>query len=224
MTVSAILLAGGIGTRMQSEKPKQYLQLADKPLALHSFDLFASMPQIDEIIVVCDPTYQTLFKAPKKVKFALPGARRQDSVYNGFQLISEASTLVCIHDTARPFITQAIIEKALAAATQHGAAVVGVPLKFTIKEIEQDQLVKSTPDRSRYWEVQTPQVILPSLLRCGFAYAQEHQLTVTDDASLVELINHPVKMVEGSHLNIKITTPDDLKFAEWLVREQSKDV
>lgn len=219
MIVSAILLAGGIGSRMQSDKPKQYLELANKPLALHSFDVLNTMPQVHEIIVVCEPEYRNLFKTTKPIKFALPGKRRQDSVYNGFQQIAQNSNLVCIHDSARPFITKQIVENALNTAMQHGAVAVGVPLKFTIKETEPNQTVISTPDRSRFWEVQTPQVILPDLLRCGFAFAQEHNLTVTDDVSLVELIKHPLKMVEGSHHNIKITTPDDLQFAEWLLRK-----
>lgn len=217
MTISAILVAGGIGQRMQSSTPKQYLELAGKPLACHSFDLLLQNPEITEIIVVCDPAYQSLFTGSKPIKFAKPGARRQDSVFNGFQEISPNSSLVCIHDSARPFLDKSTLEKALSSAKVHGASVVGVPLKFTIKESNLEGFVEKTPDRSRYWEIQTPQVIQPDLLRQGFAYAAKHNLTVTDDVALVELLNHPVRIVEGTHSNIKITTPEDLKFAEWLL-------
>lgn len=221
---SAILVAGGVGSRMKAEIPKQYLPLKNKAIALYSFELFCSMSEISEIIVVCDTSFRSLFQHSfekrnehQRLAFAEPGQRRQDSVYHGLQAISPSSSLVCIHDSARPLINRKIVLNALEAADLHGAAAVGMPIKFTIKECSQNQMVLRTPDRSSFWEIQTPQVIRLPLLKEGFVNALRHNLTVTDDAALVELIHHPVKMVEGSYANLKITTPEDLIIAEQLL-------
>lgn len=218
-SVSVILLAGGKGTRMGSNQPKQFMPLGAKPVAAYSFDLFASLREVQEIIVVCEDTYRDLFQTEKgmQLKFAEPGARRQDSVYNGFQLADPRAKYICVHDSARPFLSYEMIQRALAAAEQAGAAAVGMPLKYTVKECENNGVVKYTPARERLWEIQTPQIIQPHLLRQGFEKAIENELTVTDDLSLVELIPHPVKLVEGSYKNIKITTPEDLLIAQlWI--------
>src|SRR5947209_6075219 len=125
--VSAILLAGGIGARMKLPIPKQYYLLNGKPIARYSFEMLISMKEIVEVIVVCVPEYRHFFavgleELAAKVKFAMPGKRRQDSVYSGFQEVSQQSELVCIHDAARPFITQPLIRRVIEAASQHGAA------------------------------------------------------------------------------------------------------
>jgi len=215
--ISVILLAGGKGMRMHSNIPKQFMLLGSKPVAHYSFDLFASLPETSEIIVVCEASYRSSFQKknhPVNIRFADPGSRRQDSVYNGFKMIDPNAKFVCIHDGARPFLTVEIIRRTLQAAGQVGAAAAGMPIKYTVKECEENCLVKNTPFRSRMWEIQTPQIIKPHLLKQGFEIAMEAELTVTDDVSLVELIPHPVMLVEGSHENIKITTPEDLLLAE----------
>lgn len=217
--ISAILLAGGLGTRMQASTPKQFLTLKGKPVARHSFDLFLAMPEIHEIIVVCEPEYRHLFQEEnpsKKIAFASPGSRRQDSVYNGLNAISK-SDFVCIHDSARPFIDRELVVRALNGAVDHGAATVGMPVKFTVKQSDGKDLVHNTPDRSLLWEIQTPQVVDFQLLHKGFQFAIENNLTVTDDVSLVELLKKTVKLVEGCARNIKITVPADLKFATYLL-------
>lgn len=221
--VCVILVAGGVGTRMQSATPKQFLHLNNKEIARHSFDLFAALPEVKEIVIVCAQPYRHIFDAKKdvKVSFANPGDRRQDSVYNGLQAMTTECPFVCIHDAARPFITAEIVKLVLDAAREHGAAVAGMPLKFTIKECNQSQLVQNTPDRSCLWEIQTPQAIRTTLLKQGFAHAHKHNLTVTDDVSLIELLGLPVKVVPGCYRNIKITTPDDLAFSELLLRKDS---
>lgn len=218
MKVSAILVAGGTGTRMQADMSKQYLQLEHKPIARHSFDVLLAMPEVMQMIVVCNPLYRKHFLLEKRVDFALPGERRQDSVYNGLQLVSNDADLVCIHDSVRPLITEPLVRRVLEAAAQHGAATAGMPLKFTVKEtVKGSSLVASTPDRSLLWEIQTPQVIRPDLLKQGFSKARAEGLNVTDDVSLVELLGHPVTIIEGSYANLKITTHEDLAIAKSLI-------
>jgi 2-C-methyl-D-erythritol 4-phosphate cytidylyltransferase len=213
--ISVILLAGGKGSRMQAQIPKQYLPLKGKPLALYSFEIFLQLPEIHEIVVVCSKEYESLFQsAHKKITFAEPGERRQDSVYNGLQAIEPDTEFVCIHDSARPHITPEIVRRALEAGQLYGAATVGVQARNTIKECNEFAFVKQTPDRSRVWEIQTPQVLRASLLREGFKQINKKNLTVTDDVSIVEHMKFPVKIVEGDIRNIKITSPEDLLIAE----------
>jgi 2-C-methyl-D-erythritol 4-phosphate cytidylyltransferase len=215
---SAILLAGGLGTRMQSAVAKQFLPLGDKPVALHSFSLFLEIPQIDELIVVCAEEYRPLFadfsKTSKKpMQFAEPGPRRQDSAYNGLLAASSESTLICIHDAARPFINSTLVCQLLEAAQQHGAAAPAIPLKFTIKERCSENMVIRTPDRTRFCEIQTPQAIKKEILLAGYRHVHAHGITATDDVQLAELAGYPVKLVDGSETNIKLTTPFDLLLA-----------
>lgn len=213
---SVILLAGGTGKRMSASLPKQYLPLKDKPIVRYSLDLFLSMPCFDEYIIVCDPLYQIYFQ-DQNVKFALPGNRRQDSVFNGLQKVHPDSEYVCIHDSARPFISKEVVENVLQAAFEHQAAVAAVPVKYTIKQGNFNQFVSQTLERSALWEIQTPQIIQKELLHQGFQLAHEDNLTVTDDVSLVELLKKPVKLVEGCYSNFKITTQEDMAVAKyWL--------
>ncbi|MBA2728733.1 MAG: 2-C-methyl-D-erythritol 4-phosphate cytidylyltransferase [Parachlamydiaceae bacterium] len=224
-SVSVILLAGGSGSRMLTPLPKQFLKLNKKPIALYSFEKFLQISDVTEIIVVCHEEYRYLFEVyePKiPLKYALPGLRRQDSVFNGFKEIDSNANLVCIHDAARPFVTLEAIRDVIDTAMKMGASCVATPLKSTVKQADASKIVVQTPDRSTLWEIQTPQAICPKLLARGFAVALEKDLTVTDDVSLVELLNLPVKLVLGSYTNIKVTTPEDLLFAEKIAECQAK--
>ncbi|MBA3602362.1 MAG: 2-C-methyl-D-erythritol 4-phosphate cytidylyltransferase [Parachlamydiaceae bacterium] len=199
--------------------PKQFLILNGKPIAQHSLDVFASMPEIIEIVVVCAPEYHHLFdlsSVQAKLSFALPGNRRQDSVFNGLQELSLNPTLVSVHDTARPLITATLVHRIADAAEKYGAATAALPVKFTVRESDDFGLVVRTPNRSSMWEIQTPQIVRLSLLREGFANAHVKGLNVTDDVSLVELMGLPVQLIEGCHRNLKITTPEDLVIAQAL--------
>nr|CAD1818226.1 unnamed protein product [Ananas comosus var. bracteatus] len=221
-SVSVVLLAGGKGKRMGASMPKQYLPLLGQPIALYSFYTFSQMSEVKEIVVVCDPSYQDVFEdviedAQVNIKFALPGKERQDSVFNGFQEIDRDSELVCIHDSARPLASSGDIRKVLRDGWLNGAAVLGVPVKATIKEANSDSFVVKTLDRKTLWEMQTPQVIKPDLLRAGFELVNREGLEVTDDVSIVEHLKHPVYITEGSYTNIKVTTPDDLLLAERIL-------
>ncbi|KAH7521002.1 hypothetical protein FEM48_Zijuj08G0205300 [Ziziphus jujuba var. spinosa] len=152
-----------------------------------------------------------------ELKFALPGKERQDSVYSGLQAVDLASELVCIHDSARPLVSSEDVEKVLKDGWLNGAAVLGVPVKATIKEGNSESFVVKTLDRKTLWEMQTPQVIKPQLLRKGFELVNSEGLEVTDDVSIVEYLKHPVYITEGSYTNIKVTTPDDILLAERIL-------
>lgn len=217
--ISVILLAGGKGSRMQSATPKQYLNLGGKPVLAYSLDFFQNFLYTKEIILVCEKEYQTLFQSANsvKVKFALPGSRRQDSVLNGLKEVDPSIKLVAIHDGARPFLNEKNLLDAIEKADINGAAALAVPLKFTVKEQDLNGSVLKTLDRSLFFEIQTPQVIEQKLLWEGFYFAEQNNLTVTDDLSLVELMDKPAKLVMGSYDNIKITTQEDLAFAQILL-------
>ncbi|MBI2742587.1 MAG: 2-C-methyl-D-erythritol 4-phosphate cytidylyltransferase [Chlamydiales bacterium] len=208
-SISLILLAGGIGSRMGAATPKQFLLLKGKPVALHSLELFASFDEIAEIIVVCAPEHQPFFSGIRPLSFALPGERRQDSLWNGLQKISTTCDLVCVHDAARPCLQRSDFEKLLDEAREHPAVALATPVKYTIKQTGENGFVTTTLDRANLWEIQTPQIAPLSLLKQGFKIAQERNLTVSDDLSLVELTGYPVKLVTGSSSNIKLTTPED---------------
>ena len=214
--ISAILLAGGLGKRMRSSCPKQFMPLYGKTLALFSLDVLLQCEEIKEIIVVCLPQYRSLFEG-YQVHFALPGVERQDSVHNGVQLTKYDWVLT--HDAARPFITADMVKSLFAAAFKAGASALAVPAKNSLKKVNEHIEVISTLDRSQIWEMQTPQLVKKELMLAGFAHAQKNGLAVTDDVALAELAGSPVKLVESSYQNIKLTTQEDLAFAQWLIEK-----
>lgn len=213
---ACIILGGGRGTRMKESIPKQFLKLNGKRIASYSLNIFKEIDEISEIVIVCAEEYRDIF-SEGSYTFANPGERRQDSVYNGVMALQSDPDFICIHDSARPLVTKNMAQKVIYAAYENGAAALGVPVKFTIKELDTQGFVKQTPNRDYYWEIQTPQVIKSSLLREGFHYINENKLTVSDDVSIIELMRHPVKLVEGCYSNIKITTVEDLFLAEKLL-------
>jgi len=216
-SVSVVLLAGGVGKRMGAKLPKQYIKLGGKEIALYSLELFAGMEHVSEIVVVCEEEWEDLFRGAgigKPLKFARPGKERQDSCFNGFSAIRDGAALVAIHDSARPLLTPEDALNCFNDAQEHGTAVLGVPVKSTIKEVDGNKLVVRTPDRATLWEVQTPQVIKPELLARGFDKVKTENLEVTDDVSIIEQLGEPVFITEGDYTNIKLTTPEDLQLAQ----------
>lgn len=212
---------------MGASIPKQYLELRGRPIATYSLSMFANMPEVGEIVIVCDPSWRDVFEKvfpslPKhiKTKWALPGPERQDSVFNGFSEISPSAALVAIHDSARPLVTAKDAAKCMADGVEVGAAVLGVAVKPTIKEVDKGMMVVKTLERSKLWEVQTPQCIRPALLREGFDLVKSKGLEVTDDVSIIEALGKPVRITPGAYTNIKVTTPDDMSVAEKFMDEQ----
>jgi 2-C-methyl-D-erythritol 4-phosphate cytidylyltransferase len=199
---------------MGSNTPKQYVPLEGKPIALYALEALRSCPYIHEIIVVCARPYQSIFQRDNnEIVFAQPGRRRQDSVFNAFQLVSEECPLVLIHDAARPFILQEDMSRVIRAGEKYGAATLASPVTSTIKRADSSGMVEETLERKTLYAISTPQVLRKEILTEGFARVQKSGETVTDDVSLAEVINRPVKLVMGSDSNIKITTPEDLDIA-----------
>lgn len=207
--ISVILLAAGSGTRMGLETPKQYLPLGDRTVIDFSLEWAKSY---EEVIVVADKKYHALFSPFSVVE---GGMRRQDSVFNGLKLAK--NDFVLIHDAARPFTKKTDIEKLIIEGKKTGAAALARPVPYTIKEADRFGKVIKTIDRSKLWEIQTPQFIRRDLLLRGYENVHLQNLEVTDDVSIVETIGAEVKLVAGSPYNFKISTIEDYKIAEALV-------
>lgn len=222
--ISAILLSGGLGKRMEAEIPKQYIPLLGLPIVLHSLKALLSFPSWHEIVVVCEKEYEPLFineKPPIPLHFARPGKLRQDSVLSGLQKLSPQNKWVCIHDGARPNLTPQDLLSVILSGKEHGAATLATPLKQTVKKADSELFVKKTLDRSFLWEIQTPQILQYSWMIQGFKKVEKEKLLVTDDVSLAECLNLPVKLVQGSYKNIKITTPEDFALVKLLMESNA---
>jgi len=224
--ISALLLAGGTGSRFGGPTSKQFCTLKSKKVAHYSLDLLLACDQITEVIIVCDIEHRNQFSeyASEKIRFANPGKTRQGSVAQGLLKISQNADFVCIHDSARPLLTEKLLQSVLASGITYGAAALATPAKNTIKEVDSLGFVKKTLDRSTLWEMQTPQVLSADLLRKGIEYAEKANIVATDDVALAEWLGIPTKIVPSSERNIKITTPDDLIIALELWEEMHAEV
>ncbi|MCF7806747.1 MAG: 2-C-methyl-D-erythritol 4-phosphate cytidylyltransferase [Simkaniaceae bacterium] len=219
MTLSLILVAGGVGARFGGNLPKQYLNLADQPIALHSFKKFCQSDFIDEIIVVCEAEYESLFfHKDRVIRFAKPGESRQDSVASGCALAQ--SEYVAIHDASRPLVDIKRVEECFKEAIETKACALAVLLTSTVKQWDDNGI--RTLDRETLWEVQTPQIIHKQLYLKASEYTNLHGLNFTDDLSMVEAYGHPTTLIEGHRENIKITYPIDLLIAENLLTQMAE--
>lgn len=217
MQVSAILAAGGRGTRFGGIRPKQLATLRGRPLLQHSLEAFLLSPSIDRVVVALPPDVASAPPAyldddRKPVEVVAGGERRQDSVANAFARVDGRTDVVVIHDAARPLVTPAVIERTVAEAIRSGAAIAAVRAHDTVKQVR-DGLIEATLPRELIYLAQTPQAFRVAVLRDAFAVAAD----VTDEASLVERAGHPVAIVEGDPWNLKVTTPADLELAERLL-------
>lgn len=240
MYLSAIVLAAGKGERFRSGLPKPVIRLNSRPIIIYSLDILSRHPLVKEIVLVVNALNRRRiveavkkYRIPKISRIAEGGARRQDSVYSGLKAIDKKADLVLIHDACRPFIDRKAVDSVLTAADKYGAAIVGVPVKATIKkgirspgqqvtktQRHQDTspvIVEKTIDRSGLWEIQTPQVFRKDIILKAFQKFGRQD--VTDDAMLVEKLGQPVVVVPGSYCNIKITTPEDLIMAKAILKK-----
>ncbi|GEQ22812.1 2-C-methyl-D-erythritol 4-phosphate cytidylyltransferase [Clostridium butyricum] len=221
--VSAIVLAGGRGKRMGSVQSKQYIDLNGKPILYYTLNHFINNKNIDKVILVIPEDElefcrnEVLDKYNLKIdSIAFGGKERQDSVYNGLKK-ADGSDIVLIHDGARPFVSERIIEEGIKYAGMYGAAAPGVMPKDTIKVKNQESFSLETPDRNNLVAVQTPQVFDYNIIFGCHKKVKEKHLDVTDDTMVVELFGNDVYLYEGEYTNIKITTPEDLILAQYLV-------
>ena len=222
---TAIVLAGGQGTRMGTAVQKQYIELCGKPVLLYALHTFQNSGVIDEIILVvgegqeeyCRQNIVEKYAITKVSKVVVGGAERYYSVWNGLQEVSEG--YVFIHDGARPFVSGEMIARVYEEVQKYGACVVGMPVKDTIKIADEDGFSRETPNRKDVWMIQTPQVFETGLVKEAYeALLHEKEISATDDAMVVEqMLGRKVKLVVGSYENIKITTPEDLKIAQALL-------
>ena len=218
MKVSAIIPAAGSGERFGEEK--QFRLLSGRPLFFHALKLFLQSDYIDEIILVVpsanvDSTYRDALSiaAGKPLKVVSGGTRRQDSVKNGIDVIDSASKLVCIHDAARPFVTEDLIHRSILTCEFFDGVVVGIPSKDTVK-VAENGLVKATLEREKIWLAQTPQCFHKNKLIQALDNAETENLTGTDESALMEAMGFSIKLVDGDPNNFKITTKDDWRQAE----------
>ena len=222
-----VIVAAGTGSRMNMGINKQFIKLEGKEIIAYTIEKFYNNSNIEDIVVVVKEDESEFFKKEildkynfKNVKIAYGGKERQDSVYNGLKLLDEKCDVVLIHDGARPFVSDKIIDKSIEEAKEHKAIVVGVPVKDTIKVIDNDKNIVDTPNRSVLWAVQTPQTFDYNILIDAYKDAFKNKFYGTDDAMLVERLGYKVKMLEGSYNNIKITTQEDLSVGSQILRVQ----
>ena len=223
---AAIVLAAGQGKRMHSSVQKQFLLLDGKPLIFYGLDAFENS-SVDQIVLVtgsdeisyCQTEIVEKYGFSKVTHIVAGGKERYHSVYAGLKA-AEGAEYVLIHDGARPLLTKEIISRALKGAEEYGACVAGMPVKDTIKTADSDGFVAATPDRSRLWQIQTPQAFSYQWIRQAYDKLfsrEEYQQGITDDAMVLETMSsHRVKLIEGSYSNIKVTTPEDMAVAEAL--------
>lgn len=232
MQVFAILPAAGLGTRMASSAPKQFLSLGGVPILIHSLRAFAAVPRITAIYVAVRGTEMERTEAQiaeygfvERVHVVEGGDSRQESVAHALAAVPAAEDdIVLVHDAVRPLIDAATIERTIDAVVEHGAAIVGMPAVDTIKQVERTAhgaLVTATIPREFVVLAQTPQGFRYGLLQAAFAEATADGFIGTDEASVVERAGHAVAVVPGSPVNLKITQPGDLELAEFYLRRSA---
>ncbi|MGQ9570994.1 MAG: 2-C-methyl-D-erythritol 4-phosphate cytidylyltransferase [Thermodesulfovibrionales bacterium] len=221
--VIAIVPAAGIGRRFGQDNSKPFHHLGGEPLIVWTIRALESAEEIEEIIpVLRKEDIQRgidVFKGynlSKIKRIATGGKERQDSVYNALKLINDSSCVVLIHDGVRPFIEKDLIEKAIKGLEGFDGVVLGIPVKDTIKEVE-GGIVKRTLKREVLWSIQTPQVFVFKKLSEAYEMSLKDGFYSTDDSALVERYGGKIKVIMGSYKNIKITTPDDMILAEYLI-------
>ncbi|MFD6007011.1 2-C-methyl-D-erythritol 4-phosphate cytidylyltransferase [Bacillus subtilis] len=227
MSYDVVIPAAGQGKRMKAGRNKLFIELKGDPVIIHTLRVFESHRQCDKIILVINEQEREHFQHllsdypfQTSIELVAGGDERQHSVYKGLKAVKQEK-IVLVHDGARPFIKHEQIDELIAEAEQTGAAILAVPVKDTIKRV-QDLQVSETIERSSLWAVQTPQAFRLSLLLKAHAEAERKGFLGTDDASLVEQMEGgSVRVVEGSYTNIKLTTPDDLTSAEYIMESES---
>jgi 2-C-methyl-D-erythritol 4-phosphate cytidylyltransferase len=213
----AIIVAGGSGSRMQSDLPKQFIKIGNEPILMHTIRRFYEYSPAIEIILVLSPAYFDLWnQLMVDYQFTLAhylvrgGNSRAESVKNGLNVIQNPDSLVAIHDGVRPFVSSAIIAQSFKVAQEKGNAITSIPLKDSIREVIDQQSVAL--DRNKFRLMQTPQTFQTALILKAFELPDV--FAMTDEASILEKAGYNIHLIEGDYKNIKITTPEDLSIAK----------
>lgn len=228
----ALIPAAGLGLRMGGSVRKQFRLLGGLPLLVHSLRVFQSSPVIDAVVLAVPEADRHYCRTEiveahgfTKVRHVVAGGKeRQDSVRQALAVVDERVHLVVIHDAVRPFVTETMVKQVVEAATADGAAIIALPMRDTVKQVGGDYFIERTVDRKPLWLAQTPQAFRRDWLDEAHRKAQAEGLAATDDAFLLEWMGHPVRVVEGSGENIKVTRPEDFVIGEAiLAARQSGD-
>lgn len=227
---TAIILAGGSGSRMASDTTKQLMLIKGIPVVVRSIMAFESCELIDDIIVVAKKEELELYRdfinkysLKKVIAVVCGGDTRQKSALQGFKKVADSCDYVAIHDAARCLVTPENISDVLEEAVRFGGASAAVRVKDTVKLSDTRDFIASTPKRDRVWNAQTPQIFKANLYRAATFYALKTGYEATDDNGLVEWLGARIKLVDCGYHNIKITTPEDIRIAELLLEEREND-
>ena len=233
-----VILAGGIGSRMGGDKPKQYLTVKDKPIIIYTIEKFLVVPEFEKIIVLCPKQWvehtknlveKHAAKAGDKVVVIEGGSTRNETIMNAIKFIdSEGNlnddTIIVSHDSVRPFVTHRIIMENIAAAKEFGACDTVVPATDTIVEALDNTVISNIPDRSKMYQGQTPQSFKALKLKNMYdALTEEEKNILTDAAKIFVIKGEKVALVQGETYNMKITYPYDLRVAKSLLEEENDD-
>jgi 2-C-methyl-D-erythritol 4-phosphate cytidylyltransferase len=228
--VIAIIPAAGVGVRMSSSKAKQFIDLCGKPILAVTLNHFQKCSLVDKIVVVvpeddvdyCKREIVDRYKQSKVCKVVAGGKRRQDSVRKGLEAVGDLCKWVLIHDGVRPLVTTELIERVIKAVKKSRAVITGLPVKETVKELDEQGMVLRSVNRSHLWLIQTPQIFQFEDLRLAHQKAlNDDWEEATDDAFLIEKMGVPVKIIKGEESNVKVTTPRDLDIARFLMSKKS---
>lgn len=233
--VITIVPAAGLGSRLGLGKNKAFADVGGLPLLVQCLRMLAGTGCVSKVIAVVRPQevveaetllteYQTEYYPRLPFIVVAGGKERQDSVANALAVVTESDGFIAVHDGARPFAGKEVFERVLQAAAGSGAAIAAVPVKDTIKVVDENSFVQATPVRSTLRAVQTPQIFKISVLKQAYELLQKQPENVTDDASLVERLGIAVTVAEGSYENIKVTTPEDLLLAENLCKSRGLEM
>jgi 2-C-methyl-D-erythritol 4-phosphate cytidylyltransferase len=211
---------------MGAALPKAFLPVCGRPIVLYCLDTLTRIANLDSMVVVASEDQLAAAGRilerpggwPVRIEVVSGGAERQDSVAKGLAVTDPRADLVMIHDAARPFVSQQCVEACVSAAAAHGAAIVALPALDTIKLCDAS-VIRETLDRRHLWLAQTPQIFRSDWLRQAYAKARQEGILATDDSALVEHCGHAVHVVPGEASNRKLTTPDDLCWAEWFLQQ-----
>ena len=226
---TAVIVAAGKGRRMGTEISKQFLPLCGKEILAHTVEKFEKAACIRDIILVTggdalqDVRQMVQEYGWKKIISVTEGGKeRQDSVFLGLQQVPQDTDIVLIHDGVRPFVTEEILERSIAAAKETGGCVAGVPAKDTIKVCDAEGFAIATPDRSTLRQIQTPQTFRRKEILAAYEKAKADGFLGTDDASVAEHSGFPERVIMGSYRNIKITTKEDLLIGAAFLKEETE--